>query len=149
MDSLTLTSSVFLHNTNIPAAYTCEGEDKNPPLDISGVPQTAKSLALIVDDPDAPVGTWDHWILWNIAPDTKRIDQGQLPAGAVQGMNDFKKTNYGGPCPPPGKPHRYFFKLYALDESLDLTSSSTKQDLEKAMEGHILTRAELIGLYQR
>ncbi len=149
MGSLTLTSSAFGHNASIPNKYTCEGQDLSPPLDISGVPQNTQSLALIVDDPDAPVGTWDHWIVWNINPETARIEEGQMPQGALEGMNDFKKNPYGGPCPPPGKPHRYFFKLYALDTTLNLPTGSTKEEIEKTIEGHILDKAELVGIYER
>ncbi len=143
-----LTSSAFENNQFIPAKYTCDGEDINPPLLISDVPEGTKSLVLIVDDPDAPMGTWDHWVVWNINPSTEKIEEGQTPEGAVEGMNDFQKHPYGGPCPPSGI-HHYHFKLYALDKILDIDASSRKEDVEKAMEGSILAQSELIGLYQR
>lgn len=143
-----LSSSVFENNQLIPAKYTCDGEDINPPLQISEVPEGTKSLALIIDDPDAPMGTWDHWIVWNINPSVSFIKENSVPEGGVQGMNDFGKQPYGGPCPPSGT-HRYFFKLYALDKELELDSSSKKEVLERAMEGHILDKAELVGLYKK
>ena len=139
-------SPAFENNGYIPSKYTCQGEDINPPLQISQVPQEAKSLVLIVDDPDAPMGTWVHWVVWNIPPKIKEISEKSLPQGAVEGLNDFQKHSYGGPCPPSGT-HRYFFKLYALDTILNLDTSSTKNDLERAMKGHILDQAQLIGLY--
>jgi Raf kinase inhibitor-like YbhB/YbcL family protein len=115
---------------------------------MENVPQAAKSLALIVDDPDAPAGTWVHWVLWNISPSTKDLKENTVPQGAEQGMNDFRKRSYGGPCPPYGT-HRYFFKLYALDTTLSLGPNTTKASLEKAMTGHIMAQGELIGLYKR
>jgi Raf kinase inhibitor-like YbhB/YbcL family protein len=136
--------SVFQHEGQIPKEYTCDGQDKIPPLEISAVPANAKSLALIVDDPDAPMGTWDHWILWNIPTDTKLINK-QM---GVAGRNSWGRMNYGGPCPPSGT-HRYYFKLYALDTMLDLPAGSNKTALEKAMKGHILAEAALMGKYQR
>jgi Raf kinase inhibitor-like YbhB/YbcL family protein len=120
----------------------------NPSLVIDNVPAGAKSLALIVDDPDAPHGTWVHWVVWGMDPKTKEIRENSVPAGAKQGMNDFRKRNYGGPCPPSGT-HRYFFKLYALDIAPDLGPDTTKAALEKAMTGHILAQAEITGLYKR
>ena len=148
MSTLTIASPAFKHNESIPAKYTCDGADVNPPLVIEGVPPGAKSLALIVDDPDAPRGTWVHWVVWNIDPKTKEIKEKSVPAGAKEGMNDFRKRNYGGPCPPSGT-HRYFFKLYALDIAPDLGPDTTKAALESAMKGHVLTEAEIIGLYKR
>ncbi len=148
MGELQITSPVFKNNESIPVKYTCDGEDINPPLLIENVPPEAKSLALIHDDPDAPMGTWVHWVLWNISPDTGEIKENSVPAGAQQGFNDFRKHDYGGPCPPSGT-HRYFFKLYALDSLLDLSSNAKKGDLEKAMKGHILAQTQLIGLYKR
>lgn len=148
MSTLTIASPAFKHNESIPEKYTCDGADVNPPLVIEGVPPGAKSLALIVDDPDAPRGTWVHWVVWNIDPKTKEIKENSVPAGAKQGMNDFRSRNYGGPCPPSGT-HRYFFKLYALDTAPDLGPDTTKAVLEKAMMGHILAQAEIIGLYRR
>lgn len=147
MGELKLTSPAFENNGRIPAKYTCDGDDVNPPLNIEGIPADAKSLVLIVDDPDAPMGTWDHWIAWNIQIVSK-IDENSIPKGAVQGLNDFKKHDYGGPCPPSGT-HRYMFKLYALDTVLDLDENSKKEDVEKAMKGHILAQTKLVGLYSR
>jgi phosphatidylethanolamine-binding protein (PEBP) family uncharacterized protein len=131
MGKLHISSSAFEHNGNIPVKYTCDGKDINPPLTIKDIPSEAKSLVLIVDDPDAPMGTWVHWVVWNIDP-----------------QNDFRKHDYGGPCPPSGT-HRYFFKLYALSSSLDLPSSSKKADVEKAMKGHMISESQIIGLYKR
>ena len=148
MSSLKISSPAFKHNGHIPSKYTCDGMDVNPSLAIEGVPPGAKSLALIVDDPDAPRGTWVHWVVWNIASDTQAIEENTVPVGAAEGMNDFRKRNYGGPCPPSGT-HRYFFKFYALDSSLTLNTNTTKADLERAMKGHILAQAEIIGLYAR
>lgn len=145
MTELKITSSAFEHNGNIPAKYTADGEDVNPPLHIEGIPEGTQSLVLIVDDPDAPMGTWDHWTVWNINP-TDNIGENTVPG--TEGMNDFKKHSYGGPSPPSGT-HRYFFKVYALDTKLDLDPDSKKADVEKAMEGHILAKGELIGLYSR
>ncbi len=118
------------------------------PLGDSPIPAEAKSLVLIVDDPDAPAGDWVHWTVWNISAKTKTIAENSLPENAAEGFTDFGKPGYGGPCPPTGT-HRYFFKLYALDTTLALNSSAKKTDIEKAMEGHILEQAELVGLYQR
>jgi hypothetical protein len=145
MEKLTITSSVFKNKGVIPAKYTCDGEDVNPPLSVEGVPEETESLVLIVDDPDAPMGTWDHWVVWDIPP-TKKIEENSVPG--TEGLNDFGKHSYGGPCPPSGT-HRYFFKVYALDTKLDLPSNSRKRNVEKAMEGHILTKGEIIGLYSR
>jgi hypothetical protein len=122
--------------------------DVNPPLMVENIPPKAKSLALIVDDPDAPRGTWVHWVLWNVDPGTREIKEQSIPTGATQGMNDFGNRDYGGPCPPSGT-HRYFFKLYALDTALTLGPDANKAALEAAMKGHILDKAELIGLYER
>jgi len=146
--NMQLISSAFLPDQSIPQKYTCDGDNINPPLEIAEVPEEAKSLALIVDDPDAPMRTFVHWIIWNIPPAISLIGEDSVPEGAVQGRNDFGKNSYGGPCPPSGI-HHYHFKIYALDIQLDLKAFSKKDDLEKAMEGHILDRAELIGLYQR
>lgn len=141
-------SPAFKNNEMIPSKYTCDGEDINPSLRISGIPEEAASLVLVVDDPDAPGKTWVHWTVWNIDPKTSEISENSVPAGAVQGVTDFGVPGYGGPCPPSGT-HRYFFKLYALDIVLNLNSSSKVGDIEKAMNGHILDNAELIGLYSR
>lgn len=145
MKELKIKSSAFEHNGLIPKKYTCDGEDVNPPLSIEGIPEGTQSLALIVDDPDAPMGTWDHWIVWNITP-TKDLEENSIPG--VEGMNDFRKHSYGGPCPPGGT-HRYFFKVYALDTKLNLSANSKKKDLEKAMQGHIVAKGELVGRYSR
>lgn len=142
---MNVTSPAFAHNTMIPQKYTCQGQDINPPLTISDIPEGAVSLALIIDDPDAPIGTWDHWIMWNIKP-TATIKENSTPG--VQGQNSWSRQDYGGPCPPSGT-HRYFFKLYAIDSTIDLPAGSTKAALEAAMQGHILEQAELIGLYQK
>ncbi len=148
MGALQITSPAFQNNGMIPRQYTCDGRDINPPLIIAGVPQGAKSLALICDDPDAPVGIWVHWVIWNIDPGVKEIKENSVPQGGVQGINDFRKHSYGGPCPPGGT-HRYFFKIYALDTTLSISPNSNKADLEKAMKGHILAEGQLIGLYKR
>jgi len=148
MDTVALSSAVFTHNGSIPAKYTCDGTDVNPPLSIGNTPPGTRSLALIVDDPDAPAGTWVHWVVWNIVPGTREIKENAAPQGAQEGMNDFGKRSYGGPCPPSGS-HRYFFKLYALDAMLELKPGSNKPDLERAMKGHILAQAELLGRYKR
>lgn len=147
--TMQLTSPVFQNNQSIPAQYSCDGENTNPPLQITGVPKSAQSLVLIVDDPDAPSGDFVHWTVWNLNPDTQEIlESGPLPAGAVEGLTDFGRSGYGGPCPPSGI-HRYFFKLYALDTTLDIPRSSVKKDIEQAMPGHILEQTQLIGLYSR
>jgi len=148
MSMLKISSPAFQHKGHIPSTYTCDGADINPPLLLENIPAGAKSLAMIVDDPDAPRGTWVHWVVWNIGPDTREIKEHSVPAGATEGINDFRKHRYGGPCPPSGT-HRYFFKLYALDETLKLVPGTDKAGLEKAMQGRILGQAELIGLYAR
>ncbi len=146
-----LTSTVFNHDEDIPSKYTCEGENMSPPLSISGAPEKTASFALIVDDPDATGGTvFDHWIVWNIPPKTTVIEEGKLPEEAIEGMNDFNKEEYGGPCPPPGSAkHRYMFKLYALDTVLNIPFGSGKKSLEQAMGGHVLDQVALIGLFGR
>jgi Raf kinase inhibitor-like YbhB/YbcL family protein len=150
-NKMILKSSAFKPGEFIPPKFTCDGEDVNPLLEIRDVPADAKSLALIVDDPDATRGTtWVHWLLWNIDPRTQYISEDSVPFGAILGKTDFGYLRYGGPCPPRGsKPHRYMFKLYALDKMLDLPEGSTKADLERAMAGHILAEASLVGLYGR
>ena len=148
MGTLNITSAAFSNNGMIPAKYTCDGADVNPPLAISGVPENAKSLALIVDDPDAPSGMWVHWVVWNIDPKTREIAEDSLPKGAMLGMNDFRKLDYGGPCPPSGT-HRYFFKVYALDALLDPGNAAAKAAVERSMKSHILDQAELVGRYRR
>jgi Raf kinase inhibitor-like YbhB/YbcL family protein len=146
--ALQITSPAFQNNSSIPAKYTCQGQDISPPLRLAGVPQNAKSLVLLMDDPDAPMGTWDHWILFNIPPETTAIAENSVPAGAVVGRNSWPKNSYGGPCPPSGT-HRYFFKLYALDSTLDLTSNVTKRDVERAMDGRVIAQAQLVGTYKK
>jgi Raf kinase inhibitor-like YbhB/YbcL family protein len=148
MDTLRIASPAFSHNGMIPSIHTCDGADVSPPLSIAGVPKGTMSLALIVDDPDAPVGTWVHWVVWNIGAGTKEIPENSVPHGALEGTNDFRKRKYGGPCPPSGT-HRYFFKLYALDAPLPLKPGAAKAQVEEAMKGHVLAQAELIGLYKR
>jgi Raf kinase inhibitor-like YbhB/YbcL family protein len=148
MDTLTITSPAFTAGAAIPAKYTCDGADASPPLIIGTVPAGTRSLALIMDDPDAPGGMWVHWVVWNISPQTREIRENALPDGVGQGKNDWNRNSYGGPCPPSGT-HRYFFKLYALDGTLNLGASTTKTDLERAMQGHILGRGELMGTYRR
>lgn len=148
MNAMTITSPAFEDNGDIPARYTCDGKDINPPLKFGNIPAGARSLALIVDDPDAPGGIWVHWVVWNIDPGTVEIGENTVPKGSVQGVNDFEKRDYGGPCPPSGT-HRYFFKLYALDTLLNFSSDAGKAGLEKAMEGHILAKAQIVGLYKR
>jgi len=148
MKGLQLVSPAFKNNEFIPEKYTCDGKDINPPLLIENIPSGTKSMALIVDDPDAPAGTWVHWVVWNISPDTKEMKESSVPGGAQQGVNDFRKHEYGGPCPPSGT-HRYFFKLYALDTMLNLGSKAKKSDLEQAMKGHILEKTKRIGRYRR
>jgi len=149
-----ITSTAFSEGQPIPRKFTCQGSDVSPPLKWTGAPSNARSFALVADDPDAPVGTWVHWVLYNLpAASTDLAENTQklaaLPGGARQGVNDFHQPGYGGPCPPPGKPHRYFFKLYALDTLLDLKPGATKKDVERAMENHILGQAQLMGTYQR
>ena len=146
MPDLTVKSSAFEQGKLIPTKYSCDGDDVNPPLEIQGVPKEAKTLVLAVDDPDAPSGTFDHWIVWNIPAATTKIAENSAPG--TQGRTSFGKTGYGGPCPPGGT-HRYFFKVYALDVELNLPPSSRKKDAEKAMQGHILAKGELMGLYRR
>jgi len=146
--SMKLTSPAFNDGDKIPAMYTCDAEDISPPLMITDAPADAKSLALIVDDPDAPVGDWVHWLVWNIKPETSQIAEKSVPMGATQGTTDFGKPGWGGPCPPSGV-HHYQFKLYALDSILDLPASAKKADLEKAMGSHTLDSTLLVGLYQK
>ena len=151
--ALKLTSTAFEDGGPIPSKYTCDGDDISPPLAWSGVPEGAKSLALIADDPDAPRGTWVHWVVYLIPPSEKGLAEGvptteTLASGARQGRNDFQKIGYGGPCPPSGT-HRYFFKLYALDGEQNLPSGVSKEQLLKAIDGHVLAEGQLVGRYQR
>ena len=154
---LQITSSAFLHGASIPRQCTCEGADRSPPLSWSGAPVSTRSFALIVDDPDAPDPaapkmTWVHWVLYNLSPETTALAEGvsrdALPAGALQGRNDWKRMGYGGPCPPMGR-HRYFHKLYALDCVLPDLVGPTKDHLLRAMQGHVLAQAEIVGTYEK
>ncbi len=149
-----LTSSAFQEGGSIPKQYTCEGADLSPPLHWGVPPAATKSFVIIADDPDAPGGTWVHWVVYNLPLDLRGLVEGvpttdRLPNGALQGLNDFKRVGYGGPCPPPGKPHRYFFRLYALDRVLDLKSQETKARVMRACQGHILAEAQLMGRFAR
>ncbi len=146
--SMKITSSAFDHNQKIPSKYTCDGENISPPLEFVDIPNNAKSLALIVDDPDAPAKTWVHWVVYNINPQVTEVKENSVPQDGIEGMTDFGKPGYGGPCPPSGT-HRYFFKLYALHTILDLPKNATKQMVEQKMQNNILDKAELIGLYSR
>ena len=149
-----ITSSAFSEGEPIPAKYTCDGKDVSPPLKFADIPATAKSLALIADDPDAPVGTWVHWVLFDLPPTTTELPEDSpktqyLSGGAKQGINDFRRLGYGGPCPPPGSPHRYFFRLYALDSLLQLQPGASRKDVDRAMAKHILAQGQLMGTYKR
>lgn len=151
---LQLTSPTFNEGQPIPTKYTCDGADISPPLEWSGAPSGTKIFALICDDPDASAGTWVHRVLYNLPATTTDLPQrfptsDTLPDGSRQGITDFKRAGYGGPCPPPGKEHRYFFKLYALDTELELKPRATKQQLIQALHGHVLAEASLMGVYQR
>lgn len=152
--ALELESSAFVHAGRVPQKFTCEGEDVSPPLSWRGAPPGTKSFAMICDDPDAPMGTWVHWVIYNMPAESSGLPEGvpradSLSDGARQGYTDFQRTGYGGPCPPPGKPHRYFFKLYALDCKLSVKGKATKEGVLAAMEGHVLGQATLMGLYER
>jgi Raf kinase inhibitor-like YbhB/YbcL family protein len=152
--AFTLRTADFANGASIPRTFTCDGEDRSPGLAWSGAPADTKAFALIADDPDAPAGTWVHWVIYNIPAGAHSLAGGaekkeQLADGSRQGRNDFRKIGYNGPCPPPGKAHRYFFKLYALGADLMLAPGATKADLERAMGGHILAQAEWMGRYQR
>ncbi len=152
--AFTLSSAAFKPGGEIPKQHTCEGADQSPALAWSGAPAQTKSFALIADDPDAPVGTWVHWVVYDVPGDATGLPQGvpdteTLRGGGTQGSNDFRRTGYGGPCPPPGKPHRYFFRLYALDQPTQLKPRATKAEVLRAIEGHVLAQAELMGTYKR
>lgn len=154
MVSLQIFSDAFSAGGTVPKKFTCDGPDVSPKLTWNDAPAKTQSFALIMDDPDAPVDTWVHWVLFDLPADTKELAEGvakqeQLSNGARQGRNDFGKIGYGGPCPPAGKPHRYFFKLYALGAKLNLKGGATKADVERAIKGHILAQAELMGRYGR
>lgn len=148
-----ITSTVFKNEAMMPAKYACDGDNVSPPLAFSGLPPQTLSLALIADDPDAPSGTWVHWVIYNIPPSTKELEENipikeALPDGSFQGKNDFKKIGYRGPCPPSGT-HRYFFKVYALNIKVDLPPGATKRELLAKMEGHILEEGSIMGKYMR
>ena len=152
--TIQISSSAFENGGEIPKKYSCDHDDVSPPLEWSGIPVNTKSLALIMDDPDAPAGTWVHWVLYNIPPSLDNIPEAvqvtpEVVGIGLQGKNDFRKIGYGGPCPPFGRSHRYFFKLFALDALLDLRSGISKNELLDGMQGHILGEGELIGLYSR
>jgi hypothetical protein len=152
--SLVLESAAFPAGGTIPKKFTCDGADVSPALKWSAPPAGTESLVLIADDPDAPVGTWVHWVLYDLPAQTRALPEGvpqeaELSGGGRQGSNDFRRLGYGGPCPPPGKPHRYFFKLYALKARLNLKAGATKKDVEQAMKGSVLAQAELMGHYGR
>lgn len=144
-NQLKLLSTVFSHNGPIPQLYTCEGKNINPPLKVENAPDGTKTLAIIVEDPDAPRGTFDHWVVWNISPNEAIAEESKA---GINGINGFGKTGYGGPCPPSGE-HRYFFRVFALDDELDLLAGSKKEELLDAMKGHVLASAELMGVYQK
>lgn len=151
--TIQVTSPAFSEGEPIPSKYTCDGADISPPLQWRNLPEATQSLALICEDPDAPLGTWVHWVLYALPPSVTRLQEGVPPtevldSGAKQGTNDFKRLGYGGPCPPRGT-HRYFFRLYGLDTKLDLGPGANKKDLVRAMEGHILAQGALMGTYQR
>lgn len=141
----------FREGKEIPRTFTCDGANNSPSLIIEDIPQEAVNLVLIMDDPDATSGrTFTHWLIWNIPPNIKEINEGEAPRESIEGKNDFGNNNYGGPCPPFGsKPHRYMFKLYAIDKTLNLSKNSSKEELEKAIDGHVIEHATLTGLYAR
>jgi Raf kinase inhibitor-like YbhB/YbcL family protein len=152
--SMELKSSAFQAGGDIPRKHTCDANDVSPELSWGNVPVGTRAFAMITDDPDAPAGTWVHWVIYDLPADTKELAEGvptteALTNGAKQGTNDFRKLGYGGPCPPPGLPHRYFFRLYALDAPTGLKPGASKQQLLKAIENHVLGEAEIIGRYKR
>ncbi len=154
--ALALTSTAFREGSSIPVKHTCDGADVSPPLAWSGTPRGTATFAVIADDPDAPAGTWVHWVLYDLAGSAAQLPENVAKTetcpdlgGAVQGRNDFRRAGYGGPCPPPGPAHRYFFRLYALHAPLKLRPGATKQEVEAAMKGHVLETAQLMGTYGR
>jgi Raf kinase inhibitor-like YbhB/YbcL family protein len=152
--SFAVKTTAFSRGGEIATRYTCDGADLSPALNWTDAPAGTQSFALIADDPDAPVGTWTHWIIWNIPAKTTALSEGvpkveKLSDGTRQGRNDFKRIGYGGPCPPPGKPHRYFFKLYALDANLEVKAGANRDELERVIKEHLLSKAELMGTYRR
>ncbi len=151
---LQVKSSAFSHGERIPEKYTADGPDVSPPISWEGVPEGTASIAVICDDPDAPRGTWVHWLIWNIPAESQGLPEGvppdrELPDGSRQGTNDFGRIGYGGPAPPPGTPHRYYFRVYALDTRLDVPAGARRDALESAMRGHVLAQGELMGTYGR
>ncbi len=154
MDRMSIVATAFKHEGAIPKKHTCDGEDVSPALSWDPAPGRTQSLALIMDDPDAPMGTWIHWVLYNMPKDKKSLSEAIQPKsrfddGSMHGNTDFRRPGYGGPCPPPGKPHRYYFKIYALDKKLNLSPGASKAEVEAAMEGHVLAKGELMGRYKR
>lgn len=144
---MTITTPAFENNQDIPAQYTCAGADINPPLTIKDIPLKTQSLALYIHDPDASVGEWSHWVVYNIKPETQNIAENSIPGTEL--FNDFGKYHYGGPCPPTGKPHHYWFEVYALDRKLEIIEGGTIKDLQQAMKGHILAKSTLVGMYTK
>lgn len=149
-----ISTGAFRKGGEIPGRYTCTGTNLSPPLSWSGAPGGTRSLALIADDPDAPGGTWTHWVIWNIPAQSSGLPEGvptdrELSNGARQGTNDFRRIGYGGPCPPPGRPHRYFFRVYSLDAVLEVKAGSNRSALEGGLKGHVLSQAEWMGTYRR
>jgi len=145
--SIKVSSSAFTEGGSIPPKFTCDGEDTSPPLKIEGIPENAKAVVLIVDDPDAPGGLFTHWLLWNIDPKTTSLEEGKAPAG-MSGSNDFSKSAYGGPCPPSGT-HRYYFKGFALDQQLQLRAGAKRKEIDSAIKGHVIGQGELMGRYSK
>lgn len=154
MENISISADEFKQGDNIPDKFTCNGRDISPSLSWKGIPAGTKSIALIMDDPDATRGTFTHWVLYNIPAETLKLPESMphdqtLTDGSMQGISDYGRSDYGGPCPPPGKPHRYYFKVYALDTKLNLPPGASKEQVENAMKGHILAQGELMGKYQR
>ena len=145
--SIKVSSSAFGEGGNIPPKFTCDGSDTSPPLKIEGIPENAKALVLIADDPDAPSGLFTHWLMWNIDPKTASFEEGKAPAGVI-GANDFGKSAYGGPCPPSGM-HRYYFKVFALDQELKLPAGAKRKEIDAAIKGHVIAQGQLMGRYSR
>ncbi len=149
-----VSTTAFPEQGNIPKKYTCDGEDVSPALSWTGLPAGTLALALIADDPDAPVGTFTHWVLYDLGASAHEVAEGlpkkpELPDGARQGQNDFRQVGYNGPCPPPGKPHRYYFKLYALNAKLGLKAGASRKEVERAMQGHVIAETQVMGKYGR
>lgn len=154
MLELTVLSTAFIMGAVVPPKFTCKGENVSPPLMWGQVPDKTRSIVVICDDPDSAGGDWVHWLLFNVPPETQKLDEHvpatpELVSGAIQGLNDYDKNCYMGPCPPPGKPHRYYYKVYALDIKLSLTTSARKPDVLEAMEGHVLAQGQLMGTFKR